>query len=84
MLLSDGDTLTYHVTNVAAGLNPGDPYSLTLDTPLDRAVLVSEIELFGKLLFCRLDVDDLKLSYITSDKATASLDFIELLKEYPA
>ena len=84
MRLISGDLLTYQVDDVASGLNPGDPMSVTIETALDRDVDASDIDMFGKLLFCRLDTDELSMSYKTSDIAECSLEFIELVEEYPA
>jgi hypothetical protein len=84
ILLDSGDLLTFQVTAIAPGLNPGDPYSMTLGEVLDRDILMTEIEMFGKLLFCRMDTDELKMPFSTSETATANLDFMELVEEYPA
>jgi len=83
LLLQNGDLITRQVSAINQGLNEEDPYSLVITEQLGRVVNKEDIALFGKLLFCRLDSDDIKLSYQTATIANASLDFIELVEEYP-
>jgi len=84
LYLTSGDLLTYQVVGITPGLNPDDPYSIEIGTAIGRIVNKEDILMFGKLIFCRLDSDELKLAYQTSTCASANLDFVELTEEYPA
>lgn len=81
--LTSRDLLTFQVSNITPGLNETDPYSLTISTAIGRIVEKQDILMFGKLLFCRLDSDELKVNYQTATCASSTIDLIELTEEYP-
>ena len=56
---------------------------MTIDAPLGQSVPVNEIQLFGKLIYCRFDQDEIVMRHITTDISECELSFIELPKEYP-
>lgn len=84
LLLSSGDLLTFKVAAVISGLLPADPIGLQISAPLDRNLDIDEILIFGKLIFCRLDEDELKVKFSTSEIAETEIKLRELVEGYPA
>jgi hypothetical protein len=46
------------------------------------ATLISNISLFGRILLCRFDQDELSFTHEATDKSICSIKFCELSKEY--
>jgi hypothetical protein len=76
MLLKSGDMIT---RKISENLGGGE-YSV--ESAFDRAIAVSDVVLFGKIILCRFDQDELSLQYDTTDLSSCSLSFQELAKEY--
>ena len=76
ILLNTGD----YISRKIAGFD--DPI-LSIQSPLDRVVSVGNINIFGKLIYCRFDQDEIQIHYISPGVSECDLSFIELPKEYP-
>lgn len=57
--------------------------TMTIVTALGSSIAMKNISLFGKLIYCRLDTDELKFKYTSPGVSECELNFIELPKEYP-
>jgi hypothetical protein len=62
------------IVSVAAGV-------MTVASPLGVALSISSIRLFGRLIYCRFDQDEIILNHITPEISECELSFIELPKE---
>lgn len=81
ILMNDGDILGRKVANVTDdAIN--DRYSLTLGTPLDRDLTVSNHVLIARLLLGRFNEDSLINDYETDRVSEEVMLFQELVKEY--
>ena len=59
--------------------------TMTVDTALQGGEIdIRDIILFGKLICCRFDQDELSIQHITTAISECDISFIELPKEYPA
>lgn len=74
--LNNGDTITRKIT----ASQGNQKYSV--QSVFDRAIAMSDVALFGKLILCRFDDDELAFEYITPELSTLSIGFQELAKEY--
>jgi len=79
--MSTGDTLTRQIATLTHD-TVADTAVLTLSSPLDRGVTLTNHDLIGRLPLVRL-ADDTLSHKIASDKVSeVDLSFIELVKEY--
>ena len=81
--LSDGDLLTYNITDIQDGENEDELFVL-IDTPLDRDVFISDVRLFGFLLLVRFNADFLEFEKLTQQSSLVKTQMLELVKEYPS
>ena len=58
--------------------------SMNIDAPLGVALKTNDILLFGKLIYCRFDQDEISMQYSSDSVSECELSFIELPKEYPS
>ena len=79
--MTDGDLLTRKVT--AANYNEAqDEVTLTLNSALDRDITTTNQNLIGRMLLCRFDSDDFRVTWLTTITMEFSLKFYELVGEY--
>jgi hypothetical protein len=57
--------------------------TMSIDAPLGVALTMGQILLFGKLIYCRFDQDEISMQYSSDSVSECELSFIELPKEYP-
>ena len=82
VLLKNGDYISRQVLGMTTSPTPPHPNIMALVTPLDRVVKTTDIELFGRLILCRFDQDELELKHDTPHRSECDLSFRELPKEY--
>ena len=81
LYLSDGSYISRQITDLTYAF--GGHEVMTVNTALDRIIKVSDVGIFGKLLFCRFDQDEIEFQYTTTALSDCDIDFIELPMEYP-
>ena len=82
MLLRSGDYLCRQVFSVTTPGGPGLPNLMTVVTALDRVIKKNDPELFGRMILCRFDQDEIELQHDTPDLSETDIAFRELPKEY--
>lgn len=80
---SNGDLLTFAISEVNPGLSFDDPMQATLAVALAESLANEEIETCGQLFYGRFDQDDFNVDWTTDCVCRAQASFIELPKEYP-
>ena len=83
ILLKNGDLITRQIDS-AVYFDPEETqiYS-TVVTAWDRSIVVPDIFLVGRLWYVRFDTDELKTDYEKIDISSVTLNFYELVEEYP-
>lgn len=84
LLLKNGDYIGREIYNITTVSTPGQPNLMTVVTALDRVVKVMDVELFGKLILCRFDQDEIELQHVSTALSDCDLSFQELPLEYPS
>jgi hypothetical protein len=82
--LKNGDLLTRWITAVTLD-DPCAPYAdyhLTIQTAIDRNILITDVAFFGLLLLARFDIDELEIPFETDRISEFSIPFVELINEY--
>lgn len=75
MLLTTGDLITRQISSC-------NGTAATIVSPWDRAIAPHYVAMFGKLILCRFDQDELEMQYDTTEVSHCKLAFKELAKEY--
>jgi hypothetical protein len=57
---------------------------MNLTTAIGGDILLTDISIFGKMIYCRFDQDDLVIKHTTTAISECDAALIELPKEYPA
>lgn len=78
--LSNGDII---VRKIAACVESGDNEILSISSAIGRDITASEILCFGLFILARFDNDKIDLEYVTSTYSKTTLQFYELIREYP-
>lgn len=78
---ASGDYMSRKVNNVSYD-DVDDDISLTLNTILDRDTDPGDVQEFGRLLLCRLDIDTLTINFEADGIGVVKLRFYELVEEY--
>ena len=79
--LTDGDTLTRHVTN-ASYSEANDELTLTVATAFDRAITVDEFFRVGRYLLVRFDDDNFRFRLHSDMNIEVSQKMVELVRDY--
>lgn len=80
IILNNGDVLVRKITAVTEGTTTE---TLTLSSALGVQVLATDIAFFGLFLLVRFDSDKIILEYTTNTVSETTLQFYELIREYP-
>ena len=56
--------------------------TMIIDSPLGSNIKITDISMFGKLIWARFDTDEIQMHYISPGISECDLSFIELPKEY--
>jgi len=81
--LTNGDSIVRRVTD-AVDDTLNDQTTLIITPSVDRAVDMSEVVYFGRVLMVRFDIDKVNISFESNSVAVLNLRFLELPTEYPA
>ena len=76
IITKQGDLYYSKIVSITSSL-------MTIAVALGTAIKTSDISLFGKLIYCRFDQDELQITHATSEISECQLSFVELPKEYP-
>lgn len=80
MILTNGDMLTRRILDFdCLGSNNN---IMTIESVLDRNIAVTDVLLFGKLILCRFDQDEVQFTHENNIISSCALSFQELTKEY--
>jgi hypothetical protein len=80
IILNNGDILVRKITAVTENANTE---TLTISSALGVQVLATDIAFFGLFLLMRFDSDKIVLEYTTDSVSETTLQFYELIREYP-
>jgi len=57
--------------------------AMSIDIALGSNIKVTDISIFGKIIWARFDMDEIQMMYTSPGISECDLSFIELPKEYP-